>query len=79
MCARTKEGWTGWRERTGFKGVEMGGVEGVKESLPTGRVQADVVHGAGKDEERLAVQEEGAAVVGDRGCHCRVEGRWGLQ
>lgn len=41
--------------RTGFESVEVCGEKCVKETLPTRWVQADVVHGAGQDQERRAV------------------------
>lgn len=46
---RDEEGGDGGGMRTGFEGVKAGTVEGVEEGVPTRRVQADVVNGAGED------------------------------
>lgn len=55
--------------RTGLKRVKLCGDEGVEECLPSRRVETDVVHGTGQDQETLPVQLERAAIVRDRGSH----------
>lgn len=56
-------------KRTGFECVEVCGEKCVEETLPTRRVQPDIVHGAGQDQERGAVQLERAAIIRDGGGH----------